>query len=104
VSRLRVHCFPVSLDGCNAGPNQDLENPIGVGGLAVLAWQFGTRTHHQMSGRDGGTTGIDNDFVDLVLNLQACIRNTAGTESRHRNWLDRSAGETEKATRSRLSP
>jgi hypothetical protein len=25
-----MHCFPVSLDGCNAGPNQDLENPIGL--------------------------------------------------------------------------
>jgi dihydrofolate reductase len=63
MSRLRVHCFSVSLDSYSAGPNQDLENPIGVGGLAIFAWQFATRTHHQMSGRDGGTTGIDNDFV-----------------------------------------
>lgn len=63
MSRLRVHCFSVSLDSYSAGPSQDRENPIGVGGLAVFAWQFATRTHHQMSGREGGATGIDNDFV-----------------------------------------
>jgi dihydrofolate reductase len=63
MSKLRVHCFSVSLDGYSAGPNQDLENPVGVGGLAVFGWQFATRTHHQMHGKDGGTTGIDNDLV-----------------------------------------
>jgi|HubBroStandDraft_2_1064218.scaffolds.fasta_scaffold347284_2 hypothetical protein len=32
MSRLRVHCFSVSLDGYSAGPNQDLSNPVGAGG------------------------------------------------------------------------
>jgi len=27
-----VSSFAVSIDGFGAGPNQDLENPIGVGG------------------------------------------------------------------------
>jgi len=33
MSRLRVHSFAVSLDGFGAGPRQDLQNPLGVGGL-----------------------------------------------------------------------
>ena len=33
MSILRVHSFSISIDGYGAGPNQDLENPIGVGGL-----------------------------------------------------------------------
>ena len=61
--KLRVHCFSLTLDGYSAGPYQDLGNPAGVGGLAVFGWQFATRTHHRMSGKEGGTTGIDDDFV-----------------------------------------
>ncbi len=30
--KLRVHNFAISLDGYGAGPNQDLDNPLGVGG------------------------------------------------------------------------
>ena len=63
MSKLRVHCFSISLDGYSAGPNQDLANPVGVGGLPVFGWQFATRTHHQMSGKEGGETGLDDDMV-----------------------------------------
>jgi dihydrofolate reductase len=63
VSRLRVHCFSVSVDGYSAGPNQDLSNPVGVGGLPVFGWQFATRTHHQWHGKEGGVTGLDDDMV-----------------------------------------
>jgi dihydrofolate reductase len=63
MSKLRVHCFSISLDGYSAGPNQDRDNPVGVGGLPVFGWQFATGTHHQMSGKDGGETGLDNDLV-----------------------------------------
>jgi len=31
----RVACFAVSLDGYGAGPNQGIDNPLGVGGLAL---------------------------------------------------------------------
>jgi dihydrofolate reductase len=61
--RLRVHCFAFSLDGYGAGPSQDLNNPLGVGGLALHEWAFATRTFCKMFGREGGTTGIDDDFV-----------------------------------------
>jgi dihydrofolate reductase len=61
--KLRVHCFAVSLDGYGAGPGQDLDNPLGVGGAALHDWAFATRTFRQMFGSEGGTTGIDNDFA-----------------------------------------
>jgi dihydrofolate reductase len=61
--KLRVHGFTVSLDGYGAGPNQDLDNPLGVGGMALHEWAFTTRTFRRMFGQDGGATGIDDDFA-----------------------------------------
>jgi dihydrofolate reductase len=62
--RLRVHCFAISLDGFGAGPNQTLENPLGVGGEALHEWFFPTRTFKQMvMGETGGTTGVDDEFA-----------------------------------------
>ena len=64
MSRLRVNCFSLSLDGFGAGPNQDLENPLGVGGLALHQWVLPTRTLQKMLfGKDEGTTGPDDDFA-----------------------------------------
>ena len=34
----------ISLDGFAAGPNQDRENPLGVGGLEVHRWHLGEIT------------------------------------------------------------
>ena len=63
-SKLRVNCFSISLDGYGAGPQQTLENPLGVGGMALHEWVFPTQAFQQMHGADtGGTTGIDNDFA-----------------------------------------
>jgi dihydrofolate reductase len=64
MSKLRVHCFAVSLDGFGAGPDQSLDNPLGVGGVGLHEWFFPTRTFKQMQGEDGGTTGVDNDFAE----------------------------------------
>jgi dihydrofolate reductase len=61
--KLRVSSFTVSLDGYGAGRNQSLENPLGVGGMALHEWAFATRTFRKMFGQDGGTTGIDDDFA-----------------------------------------
>jgi dihydrofolate reductase len=63
MTALRVHSFAISLDGFGAGPSQDQDNPLGLGGLALHEWVFGTRTFRQMIGSDGGTTGVDDDFV-----------------------------------------
>jgi dihydrofolate reductase len=61
--KLRVCSFSVSLDGHGAGPEQSLDNPLGVGGETLHEWVFPTRTFHKMSGRDGGRTGIDDDYA-----------------------------------------
>ena len=63
MSKLRVNCFAISLDGYGAGPGQDLENPLGVGGIALHEWFFPTRTFQAMFGKGDGTTGIDDDFA-----------------------------------------
>jgi dihydrofolate reductase len=61
--KLRVHTFAISVDGYGAGPSQSLENPLGIGGLALHDWIFPTRAFQRMQGKDGGTTGIDDDFA-----------------------------------------
>ena len=63
MSRLRIHNFTISLDGYGAGPNQDADNPLGRGGLALHEWMTNTRTFQQMFGHGQGTTGVDDDFV-----------------------------------------
>jgi dihydrofolate reductase len=64
MSKLRVHCFGISLDGFGAGPNQDIDNPLGVGGMNLHQWFFPTRTFQKMHGSGDGTTGIDNDMAE----------------------------------------
>ena len=63
MAELRVCSFSVSIDGYGAGPNQDIANPLGVGGGALHTWAFTTRTFQKMFGSDGGATGIDDDFA-----------------------------------------
>jgi dihydrofolate reductase len=74
MTKLRVHCFSISLDGYGAGANQDLQNPLGIGGEALHDWMVSTRTFQQMHGGKGGTSGIDDDFTALgVVNIGAWI-------------------------------
>jgi dihydrofolate reductase len=74
MSKLRVHAFTISLDGYGAGPNQALENPLGVGGEALHGWFVATRTFNEMFGRAGGATGVDDQFAARgVENIGAWI-------------------------------
>ena len=63
MSKLRVHCFALSLDGYGAGPDQGLEHPLGVGGEQLHQWFLPTRTFQQMHGGTDGTTGLEDDFA-----------------------------------------
>jgi dihydrofolate reductase len=66
MSRLLVRSFGVSLDGYGAGPNQDLENPLGVGGFAIMEWFLNTdvwKSMHNVEG--GGEKGVDNSMAGL---------------------------------------
>src|SRR5437773_908160 len=63
MSKLRVHTFSISVDGYGAGPSQDLQNPLGVGGPALFDWFFHTRTWQRMHGNEAGETNVDDDFA-----------------------------------------
>ncbi|HJV80363.1 dihydrofolate reductase family protein [Noviherbaspirillum sp.] len=63
MSKLRVHCFAVSIDGYGAGAGQDIDNPLGAGGMALHKWMFGTRSFQRMHGNGDGQGGVDDDFV-----------------------------------------
>jgi len=62
MSRLLVRNFSMSLDGYAAGPHQDIDNPLGIGGFQLHEWLFATRSGNQMIGREGGSEGLDDDF------------------------------------------
>jgi len=67
MSKLRVQSFAVSIDGYGAGTNQDLEHPLGVGGVDLMEWFFHTRVWRAMRGQDGGETGIDNGIAERAF-------------------------------------
>lgn len=64
MSKLRVESFTISLDGFGAGPDQDIDNPLGVGGASLHGWAIPTRTFQQkLFANDGGETGVDDEFA-----------------------------------------
>ena len=69
MSRVRVESYTISVDGYGAGPDQDLKNPLGVGGTDLHQWLFPTRTlQRTLFGAEDGTTGIDDDFAARGFN------------------------------------
>ena len=64
MSQLRVESFTISLDGFGAGPDQSLDNPLGIRGQSLHGWAIGTRTFQQkVFGKDKGSTGVDDDIA-----------------------------------------
>jgi len=89
--KTKVAQFGISVDGYGAGHSQSLKNPLGVGGRALLDWAFATRTFQRLHGNEGGTTGIDEDFLARAFeNIGAWIigRNMFGPV--RGPWLDES--------------
>ena len=81
MAKLRVHNFTLSLDGYAAGPHQDVDHPLGVGGHALHDWAFATRTYHQMQGLDGGDEDVDDRFAaqgDVGIGATIMGRNMFG--------------------------
>ncbi len=73
MSKLRVYSFAISIDGYGAGPNQSLENPLGVNGPELFGWFFPTRTWQRMHGGEGGETGVDDDIAAKGFEFGAWI-------------------------------
>jgi dihydrofolate reductase len=63
MSKLRILSFSISVDGYGAGPNQSVQEPLGVGGEDLHGWLVRTRTFQKTYGKDGGETGVDDDFA-----------------------------------------
>ena len=74
MSKLKVQSFTISLDGYGAGPEQSLQEPLGVGGERLHEWLVATRTFHQMQKIEGGSTDTDDAFAQRGFkNLGAWI-------------------------------
>ena len=67
MSKIKVAAFTVSLDGFGAGRGQELENPLGIRGEELHTWMRSTKMFHRMTGKDGGTEGIDNGFAEKSM-------------------------------------
>jgi dihydrofolate reductase len=63
MSKVRVAAFSVSLDGFGAGPDQDIDNPLGVRGLELHSWFLATDVFKKMHGQGSGTHGVDNSVA-----------------------------------------
>jgi dihydrofolate reductase len=64
----------ISLDGFVAGPNQSLDDPIGVGGMRLHQWALATEAWRRQHGLDGGEPGPDSDVVgEAVQGIGAYI-------------------------------
>ena len=63
--KLRVQSFSLSLDGYGAGPNQDLQNPLGMRGPEIFEWFVHSDVWKRMHAMGEGEKGIDNDMAAL---------------------------------------
>jgi dihydrofolate reductase len=63
MSKVRVESFTMSLDGFGAGPDQSLDEPLGVGGEQLHQWFIPTETFQRVHAGGTGTTGIDDAFA-----------------------------------------
>ena len=63
MSKVRVNGYSISADGFGAGPDQSLEQPMGIGAEGLHRWLLETKTFHAMMGKEGGSTGVDEAFA-----------------------------------------
>lgn len=63
MTKVCVRGFSVSLDGFAAGPEQSLADPLGKRGHEMFQWFFGTKTFRAMTGKDGGSDGVDEKYA-----------------------------------------
>ena len=68
MGRVKVAGFALSLDGFGAGPDQSLDQPLGLCGPELMGWLFPTRTFRAMIGQEGGSDGVDESFASRAMN------------------------------------
>ncbi|HEV7476493.1 MAG TPA: dihydrofolate reductase family protein [Burkholderiales bacterium] len=69
--RLRIS---MSLDGFAAGPQQSVDNPLGVGGMRLHEWVFPLKAWREMHGMEGGEVNESSAVVqESLANIGATI-------------------------------
>jgi dihydrofolate reductase len=63
MSKLRIG-IAMSLDGFVAGPDQSVDEPLGVGGEELHEWLFPLAIFNEMHGREGGETNPSSAVVE----------------------------------------
>lgn len=63
MSRL-LYSVSISLDGFVAGPDQSVDNPLGVGGLLLHEWMRKLAAWREAAGQEGGVTNASTDVVE----------------------------------------
>src|SRR5258708_39141298 len=73
MSKLRLR-ISMSLDGFVAGPDQSVENPLGIGGMRLHEWAFALEAWRSMHGLEGGDINAGAQVVKESLeNIGATI-------------------------------
>jgi dihydrofolate reductase len=73
MSKLRFK-ISMSLDGFVAGPNQSVENPLGIGGEGLHEWAFQLAAFRAPHGMEGGEVNESTPFVEESLaNIGATV-------------------------------
>ncbi len=64
----------MSLDGFVAGPNQSVDNPLGIGGMRLHEWAFGLAAFRAPHGMEGGDVDASTAVIEESLtNIGATI-------------------------------
>jgi dihydrofolate reductase len=66
MSKLRLN-IAMSLDGFVAGPNQSVDNPLGLGGMRLHDWAFPLAAWRQPHGLEGGEVNASTPVVEEHL-------------------------------------
>jgi dihydrofolate reductase len=73
VSKLRFK-ISMSLDGFVAGPSQNVDNPLGIGGMRLHEWVFPLRAWRAMHGLQGGEVNESTRVVEeSLVNIGASV-------------------------------
>jgi dihydrofolate reductase len=73
MSKLRFQ-IAVSVDGYSAGPDQSVENPLGVGGEDLHAWMVKLEAWRKMEGQEGGEVNASTPvFEEMMSNVGATV-------------------------------
>ena len=72
MSKLKLN-ITMSLDGYVAGPDQSMENPLGIGGEQLHDWIVPLKAWRESHGMEGGDDNASTPFADIIGGAGATI-------------------------------